>query len=129
MLPAGPGWKNAVEPRRDQSVSAIEQRPADRIQARHRAQRPDKRGHVQRLPIILSRHFENCRVSPKKQRWLALDRIDVRPAAIDNLVRDDRIDCFINDWLRMEQRWKSGTRLSMAAGLTSMRSSASHRCF
>src|SRR4029077_9729457 len=58
--------------------------------------------------IFLSRHFENCRVSPKKQRRLALDRIDVWPAAIDNLVRDDRIDRFIKDWLRMEQRWKSG---------------------
>ena len=101
-----PGLEDAVEKRGDQTRLAIEQSPANDVETSHCPERPKKRDRVQRHPVVFSSDLEDRGVSPEQQRRLALDRVDVWPAAIDNLVRHHGINRFIIDGLRMNERWQ-----------------------
>jgi hypothetical protein len=59
---------------------------------------------MKRFPIELSRYFEYCGVRPEEKRRLALYRVNVGPASVDDLVRHHRIHFFAVNWLRMQKR-------------------------
>jgi len=58
-------------------------------------------------PIELACYFEYRCVRPEEEWRLALYRINIGPAAIDNLVRHDGIYAFTVDWLGMYKRRKA----------------------
>jgi hypothetical protein len=62
---------------------------------------------MKRLPIELACYFEYCGVRPEEKWWLALYRVNVRPAAVDDLIRDHRIYCFTVDWPGIDKRRKA----------------------
>jgi hypothetical protein len=48
--------------------------------------------------VELASGFDYSGIQPKQQWWLALYRVDVWPASVDDFIGDDRIDGFIVDW-------------------------------
>ena len=66
------------------------------------------RPHATPSNCISPLYLEHGRIGQNNERRLALHRVDVRPASVDDLVRHDGIHGFIVDGLWMEKRWKSG---------------------
>src|SRR5947209_12192055 len=62
---------------------------------------------MKRLPIKLACYSEYGGVRPEEKRRLALYRVNVRPAAVNYLVRHHRVHCFTVNWLRMQKRRKA----------------------
>jgi hypothetical protein len=62
---------------------------------------------MKRRPIELACYFEYCRVRPEEEWRLALYRINIGPASIENLVRHNGIYPLTVDWLGMHKRWKA----------------------
>jgi hypothetical protein len=62
---------------------------------------------MKRLPIELACYFEYCGVLQEEKWRLALYRVNVRPPAVNDLVRHDRIHCFTVYWLGMQKRRKA----------------------
>jgi len=62
---------------------------------------------MKRFPIVLACYFEYCCVSPEEKWRLALYRVNVRPPAINYLVRHHRVHRFTVNWLRMQKRRKA----------------------
>jgi hypothetical protein len=62
---------------------------------------------MKRHPIEFARYFEYGRVRPKEKRRLALYRVNVRSASVDDLVRHDGIYPFTVDRLRMQKGWET----------------------
>jgi hypothetical protein len=62
---------------------------------------------MKRYPIVLAYYFEYDGVRPKEKWRLALYRVDVRSASVDDLVRHDGIHPFTVDWLRMKKGWEA----------------------
>src|SRR5437773_10471424 len=62
---------------------------------------------MKRLPIELACYFEYCGVRPEEERRLPLYRVNVRPPAVNYLVRHHRIHCLAVNRLRMQKRGKT----------------------
>jgi hypothetical protein len=62
---------------------------------------------MKRRPIELACYFKYRRVRPEEKWRLALYRINIGPASINNLVRYDGIHSFTVDWLGMHKRRKA----------------------
>jgi hypothetical protein len=58
---------------------------------------------MKRLPIKLARYFEYRRVRPKQEWRLALYRVNVGSASVDDLVGHDGIHLFTVNWLGMQK--------------------------
>src|SRR6266576_6931203 len=62
---------------------------------------------MKRFPVELACYFEYCGVRPEEKGRRALYRVNVRPSAVNDLVRHDGIHCFTVNWLRMQKRRKA----------------------
>src|SRR6266702_3283080 len=62
---------------------------------------------MKRFPIELACYFECCGVRPEEEWRLTLYRVNVRPPAINYLVRHHRIHRFAVNRLRMQKRRKA----------------------
>src|SRR5690349_14939819 len=62
---------------------------------------------MKRRPIELAYDFEYCGVRPEEKWRLAFYRVNVRPPAVNDLVRHNRIYSFAVNWLGMQKRRKA----------------------
>jgi hypothetical protein len=62
---------------------------------------------MKRIPIEFTCYFEYRGVGPKEEWRFALYRVNVRPASVNDLVRDDGVHCFTVDCPGMNQGGKA----------------------
>jgi hypothetical protein len=62
---------------------------------------------MKRFPIELACYFEHCGVRPEEKWRLALYRVNVGSASVDDLIGHDGIHPFTVNWLGMQKGWKA----------------------